>query len=119
MTTWKACGSPQLWKTRPTSEYQLHENTTAHPPPRLPAPQVSLELDFEVAELMGWREEERGRGGCLCLLTSFESDNAFQTGKFSGIQPELPEPGHHLLQSLYFRDDLVQLLGVCVVTIQA
>lgn len=50
-----------------------------------PFPQVSPELGFEVAELMRWQDRggERERG--LCLLTSFESDNAFQTGEFSGV----------------------------------
>lgn len=38
-------------------------------------PRVGLGLGFEVAGLMG----------CVCLLTGFKSNNAFQTGKFSGV----------------------------------
>jgi hypothetical protein len=45
---------------------------------------AKVSLDFEVTELMRWQKWRRRDGG-LCLLTSFESDNAFQTGKFSSI----------------------------------
>lgn len=36
----------------------------------------------------------------MMVLTSFEGDNAFQTGEFSGIQPHLSESGDHLLEGL-------------------
>lgn len=55
----------------------------------------------------------------MMVLTSFEGDNAFQTGKFSGIQPHLSESGDHLLEGLDLWHDLRHPLRLCVFSVHS
>lgn len=52
-------------------------------------------------------------------LTGFEGHDAFQTGKFCGVQTHLSESGDHLLEGLNLRHDFGHPLGLRVVRVHA
>lgn len=57
---------------------------------------------------------DAAQSASLTVLTSFKCHDAFQTGKFCGVEAHLSKSGDHLLKGLDLRHDLRHPLRLCV-----